>query len=314
MRNFRFCVAIPLVLLFVRIPSKAQAPPNSAGVPVTTTLTVLGKDFSAPPPITKQDVTISSGKARLPLVRLVPAQTARAGVQLALVIDNSASQSEVGPQLRDMAAFINAQPKNTSVGVFYAANGTVQTAAPFSTDHNAVSKALRLPVGVTAGNSPSVYISLSELVNKHWPATGGARNVLLIASGVDRLDQGPDSPYVAAAVEDVQKAGVVVHTIYTGTSQRFGESIRGQYAQSNLEQLTSGSGGYGFFQGITAPVSFAPYLQQLQAVLHNQYLLTFTAPPSTKGKGDLREIKVTVEQRDVQLKYLKQVLVPGPGK
>ena len=121
-----------------------------------------------------------------------------------------------------------------------------------------------------------------------------------------------------AAVEDVQKAGVVVHTIYTGGSIRFGESLHGQYAQANLEELTEGSGGYGFFEGITAPVSFAPYLNQLNTVLHNQYVLTVAMPltekEAEKGKAERRALEVRLEDRNLELKYPKQVLVPGAPK
>jgi len=291
-------------LLFVELPAYVQA--QSSNSTVTTTVTVLGPKFSTPPPITKEDVIVRAGNSRLNVVKWISAQKDKAGLQLAIVIDDAASQATVAPQLRDLAAFINTQPANAAVGVFYASHGTVQSASPFSTDHQAVAKTLRLPLGLTGGDSPSVYLSLSEFINRHWPPTQDRREVLLIASGVDRLDQGPQSPYVDKAIEDIQKAGVVVHTIYAGAGVRFGESLRGQFAQGNLEKITSASGGYGFFQGTTAPVSFSPYLKQLDAVLRNQYHLTFTAP-NTKEKGELHEIDIRVEQPNVELKYPKQV-------
>jgi len=243
----------------------------------------------------------------------VQAQGQKTGLQLAILIDNSASQFGVGSQLNDLAGFISLQSKSTAIGIFYAENGTVQTAANFSTNRDAVAKALRLPFGPRAGDSPSVYLSLSELVKNHWPATGARREVLLISSGVDRLDRGPDSPYVAAAIEDSQNAGVVVHAIYTD-GVRFGETLRGQFAQNNLVQLADQTGGYNLFEGISTPVSFAPYLQQLDMVLHNQYLLTFAIDRSNKKKGELRPIEVRAEQHNVQFKYPKQVLVPGMSK
>jgi len=282
-------------------------------VPITTTVTVLGPKFTTPPPITKDDISVYSGKTRWDVLDWSPAQGEKGSLQLAIVIDNSASQTAVGTQLNDVAAFIRLQPRSTAVGVFYAVDGTVQAASNFSTNHNAVAKTLRMPLGLRAGDSPSIYLSVSELVKRHWPETRGRREILLISNGVDRLERGPESPYVQAAIEDVQKAGVTVHTIYTGTSLRFGESFRGQYAQQNLEEITSGSGGEAFFEGLITPVSFAPYLRQLDMVLHNQYLLTFAVPRSNKKNGELRQIQVRAEQRNVQLKYPKQVPVPGPA-
>jgi hypothetical protein len=287
---------------------------NSSKVPVTTTVTVLGPKFTAPPPLSRQDILVYSGKTRLDTINWVQAPSQRPGLQLAFLIDNSASQFGVGTQLKELRDFISLQSKDTAVGIFYAENGTVQTAANFTTDHKAAAKALRVPFGPGAGDSPSVYLSLSDLIKNRWPITGARREVLLISNGVDRLDRGPQSPYVANSIEDAQKAGVVVHAIYTDGGPRFGETLRGQFAQTNLVQLTDGSGGYNFFEGVSTPVSFAPYLKQLDMALHNQYLLTFAIERSKKEKGELRSIEIRTEQRNVQFKYPKQVLVSGRAK
>jgi hypothetical protein len=310
------------LILLAAVSSPAKAPVTGASVPVTTTVTVLGPKFTAPPAISKQDVTVYDGKTRLDVTKWISAQDTSAALQLAVLIDNDASELGVGSQLRDIAAFINSQSRNTAVGVFYAMNGTVQVASPFSTDHGAVAKTLRPPLGLRAGSSPSIYLSLSDLVKNHWTSGGpssagpsaGRREVLLVSNGVDQLDRGPESPYVREAIDDMQKAGVIVHTIYTGGSLRFDASLHGEYAQSNLEELTNGSGGYGFFEGISTPVSFSPFLEQLNQVLRNQYVLTFMVPGSEKEKGDLREIEVRIEQRNIEVKYPKQMLVPAAPK
>ena len=306
-----------LILLAVVVGSFSTAAgaqdQNLPKIPVTTTVTVLGPKFTAPPPLTRQDLIVTSEKKRLDVINWVPAQGGTAPLQMAILIDNSASQFGVGTQINDIAAFVNQQSRNTAVGVFYAMNGTVQAASPFSTNHAAVAKSLRLPFGRGAGDSPSVYLSLSDLIRNHWPVSGARGEVLLISSGVDRMDRGPESPYVAAAIEDSQKAGVIVHAIYTD-GVRFGETLRGQFAQGNLVELTDGSGGFNFFEGISTPVSFSPYLHQLDMVLHNQYLLTAGIPPSNKSKGELRPLEIRIEQHNVQLKYPKQVFVPGQSK
>ena len=184
---------LALAALFCTISAYGQGQ-NSAKIPVTTTVTVLGPKFSAPPPLTKQDILVYSRKTRLDVINWVPAQGERAPLQLAVVIDNSANQLGVGSQLNDIAGFISLQSKSTSVGVFYAVNGTVQTASNFTTDHAAAAKALRLTFGPRAGDSPSVYLSVSDLVKNKWPATGARREILLISSGIDRLDKGPKAP------------------------------------------------------------------------------------------------------------------------
>ncbi len=249
-----------------------------------------------------------SGKTRHNVTDWVQAQGQKGGLQLAIVIDNSANQFGVGTSLNEIANFIVQQPKSTAIGVFYALNGTVQAASPFSRDHAAVAKTLRVPLGPGAGTSPSVYLSLSDLINRQWQPTGARREVLLISSGVDRMNGGPESPYVQAAIEDAQKAGVEVHAIYTAGGS-FDETTRGQFAQGNLVQLAEDSGGYNLFEGVSTPMSFSPYLKLLDMALRHQYRLTFTIEPSGKAKGELRDIKIRTEQhgvdpRDIRNWYL----------
>ena len=73
--------------------------------------------------------------------------------------------------------------------------------------------------------------------------------------------------------------------------------FRVNYGQSNLAQLTDGTGGESFFQGLQTPLAFAPYLTQLDTILKNQYFLTFSAAPSKNSKGQLRNIRVRSVER-----------------
>jgi len=300
-------ILVVLTQTLIQTSAQAQTAPN---IPITTIVTVLGPKFTEPPEITKHDLVVSSGKTRLDVIDWVLAQGQKGGLQLAILIDNSANVFGVGTQLNEIADFIAHQPASTAIGVFYAVNGTVQVAAPFSRNHDAVAKTLRVPQGPGVGSSPSVYLSLSDLINHHWKPTGGRREVLLISSGVDRMDRGPDSPYVQGAVEDAEKAGVEVHAIYTAGAS-FDESMRGQFAQGNLVNLAESSGGFNLFEGVSSPMTFSPYLGKLDMALRHQYRLTFAIEPSSKAKGELRAITIRTEQHQVDLRYPKLVWVPG---
>lgn len=297
-----------MAVFLITLPAGAQPQATSSKVSVTAVVTVLGPNYTAPPPVAKEDVNVYSGKTRLDVTGWVPAQAEKAGLQLAILIDDAVNPS-LGNQFPDLTDFINSQAKDTAVGLFYAEHGTVETVSDFSTDHAAVAKKLRIPLGRRAAASPSVYLSLSSLISK-WPSTGARREVLMIASGMDLLQPGIQNPYFQAALDDAQKAGVVVHSIYAG-GRRLGRTFRGMIAQSNLGELTSDSGGEAFFQGIEMPIAFAPYLKQLDMILKNQYLLTFATAPSAKAKGELRSIHIRTEQRNVKLWYPHEVLVPG---
>lgn len=293
-------------LLLLALPALVRAQANSANA-ITTVVTVMGPNYTAPPPIAKEDVNVYSGKTRLNVISWTPARGPQAPLQLAILIDDAVS-SMLGNQINDLKDFITSQAPDTQVGLFYAEHGSAVPAANFTTDHQAVAQKVRLTLGRRNGDSPSIYLSVSDLV-KRWPSADARREALVISSGTDILDPHTQDPYFDASVEDTQEAGVVIHTIYAG-GNRFGQSFRGMISQSNLAQLTSQSGGDAFFEGTGTPVTFSPFLKQLDTVLQNQYLLTFTPPPGARS-GQLRPIEVRTEQHNVKISYPRQVRVPA---
>jgi hypothetical protein len=299
---------ILMAVFLIALPARARLQETSSKVSVTTVVTVLGPNYTAPPPVAKEDVNVYTGKTRLDVTGWVPVSGEKAGLQLAILIDDAVDQN-LGNQFKDLTNFINSQPKDTAVGLYYAQYGTVETEADFSTDHAAVARKLRLPMGRGAAASPSIYLSLSSLISK-WPSTRDRREVLIIASGTDLLEPGIVDPYFDSALADAQKAGVLVHSIYAGGG-RLGRSFRGLISQGNLGRLTSESGGEAFFEGFSTPVAFSPYLNRLNMILRNQYLLTFTTAPSAQAKGEFRPIEIRTEQRNVKLFYPHPVFIPG---
>jgi len=278
-------------------------------VQVTTVVTVLGPNYTPPPAIGRDDVAVYEGKDKREVTGWVPAQGDKATLELAILIDE-ADRNELGLQFTDLTSFIKSQPKTTGIGIFYANNGTILPASQFSTDHDAVAKTLRLPFG-TFGAYASIYLSLSDLISR-CPVTGARREVLLLSDGIDRFRGDPFSPDVDAALEHAQKAGVIIHTLYSSGVGRFGRNMfRVNYGQSNLAKIADGTGGEAFFQGLQTPISFGPFLQQLDMVLKNQYFLTFAAERSKKEKGELKSFRIRTEQRNVEISHADKILVPG---
>lgn len=312
---FRRHRTVPHVLvlaaaILLALPAFGRPQSSSSNSAVTTVVTALGPDYSAPPAITKQDVSAYSAKTKLNITGWEPATGDHGQLQLAILIDDAVSPRAIGLQFKDLKNFIEQQPGDTEVGIFYAQHGDYTTAAKFSTDHAEVAKKLRLTFGRRAGTSPSIYLSLSEIA-KRWPGSPVAprREVLVITSGMDLLEPGIQDPYFDAAVQNVQKFGVHVDSIYAGPL-RLGLSFFGMIAQGNLGQITSESGGDAFFQGVSTPVSFKPFLDQLDTMLRHQYLLTLE-PPSNSRPGRLFPLSVRVEQSHVRLLFPHKVLAPG---
>jgi hypothetical protein len=299
-------VSFAAAALFLLSPLAAHAQDQTA--PVTTVVTVLGPKFTAPPQFSKDDVTVTEGKQKDAVTSLVPAQGDKARLELAIIVDE-ANDTTFGSQMGDLKNFINAQPPTTAVGIFYASNGTVQALSQFTTDHAAAANSIRLTIG-RMGAYSSIYLSTMDLI-KRWPDKGGRREILLIADGIDRFRGDPFSPDVTSTVNVAQKAGIMIHTLYNNGTGRYARNMfRVNYGQSNLAQLTDGTGGESFFQGLQTPISFAPYLQQLDMILKNQNFLTFTTKPSKNGKGELRNIRVRSVEKDLDISAADRVWVP----
>jgi hypothetical protein len=302
-------LALVVSVLLATLSARAQNQASSGTVPITTVVTALGPKYTAPPAISQSDVSVYSGKEKQNVISWVPAQGDKANLELAIVIDDS-DRIDLGSQISDITSFIKAQPKSCGVAVFYASNGTVQAASQFSTDHEAVAKSVRLPFGNVAAYS-SIYLSIMDLI-KRWPVTGARREILLIADGIDRFRGDPFSPDVDSAIERAQRAGIMIHTLYASGVGRFSRNLfQVNYGQSNLAKMADATGGEAFFQGLQTPISFAPFLEQLNVVLNNQYWLKFETPRSKKKGGELRSIRVRTEQRDVELSAPSRVFVPG---
>jgi len=304
------------LLLFVALSTSAQqkaAPaaqqkPAAARVAVTTVVTVLGPNFTAPPAMSKEDVNVRVGNARESVTGWVPAQGDRAALDLGILIDEVA---QIGTQLDDLRKFIQSQSRTTRVGLFYANNGRAQVVSAFSADHDAVAKSLRITLGPAYASS-SLYFSIWDLMAK-FPPTSARREILVIGDGIDRFRGDPFSPDISTTVERAQRAGIIIHTLYARGVGRAGRNLfRVNWGQNNLAQITDGTGGESFFQGLETPVSFGPFLDQLDMVLHNQYFLTFSTPRSGKAKGELRGFRVSTEQRQVEIAAPRALFVPGP--
>jgi hypothetical protein len=190
-------------------------------------------------------------------------------------------------------------------------NGTAKFEQSLTSDHELAAKALRLPRGEPGGNG-SPYFSLSDLV-KHWPETTARREVLMVSDGIDRYYDGNDlsDPYLASSIEDAQRAGIVVFAIYTPGAGHYGHSFYRTYTgQIYLSKVTDETGGESYSIGFNgAPVSFAPYLEDLARRLTHQYLLTFT--PKPPKKSGLQRVKVATEVPNAELVAADAVYVPA---
>lgn len=277
---------------------------------IQVTITARAKRGSAPA-LTSRDVTVHEDKNPRPVVSLDPVSHTDYPLQLMILIDSDATP-RLGAQFQDVSRFVQSLPQNAQVGLAYATSGSAQVEQAFTTDRAAITKALHVTFGAAVGNT-SVYGALSDLIRK-WPGGPQGREVLLISDGIDPtyglFDTQPDqNPGLQRVIRDAQEGHVAIFSIFVGSGRATRNQILNLNGQGSLGELTSDTGGYSFSQGTETPISFRPFLDDLQTMLGQQYLLTFNALPS--AKSGFHDLKVNTEVSGVKILAPKRVYAPG---
>ena len=300
MNRLVFAAHASLFLVVCACGASAAGQQSANGVPAHMVVTVEPHHGSEVPPVNREDVMVYEGKDRDAVTEWIPAQGDRAGVELFIMLDDGADSS-LGQQLQDLRKFIDAQPASTKIGIAYMQNGTARIEQNLTSDHAQAAKALRLPMGIRGANG-SPYFSLTDLI-KRWPESPERREVLMASDGVDLFYGSGDllDPYVDEAIQNAQRAGILVSAIYTPGVGHFGHSYWQTYwGQLYLAQLADKTGGEAYYIGFNGPpVSFAPYLEDLDHRLSHQYFLTFLAKPPKKAGWQPVKLRTEVPKVDL---------------
>ena len=151
---------------------------------------------------------------------------------------------------------------------------------------------------------------------KRWPEHKNRREIVMVTDGIDRARRGlrwrglSTNPDVRSASDVAQRTGTIIHSIYfpgVGRWHRnFWEATNGQ---SGIAQLSDETGGESFYLGFQSPVSFQPYLDTLQKILGNQYLLSFSINP--RKSAGLQYVDLSTEVAGVEFDSADAVWVPA---
>jgi hypothetical protein len=302
-----------LSLILSLLPLQAQEQTSTKTTPVRMTVTVRAlQNNKRMPDLNREDVIVKQGKERLQVTDWTPVGGDKAPLDLFILIDDAAHPS-LGLQFGDLHSFIDSLPANTSVGVGYMRNGTVQVAQNLTNDHDQAARAIRLPLA-SSGAFGSPYLSVIDLM-KRWPENSNRREIVMITDGIDRFRSEPRhrgirsiGPDVDSASVVAQRTGTMIHTIFTrGVGLRGRDFWEITNGQNGMAKLSDETGGESFFLGTHNAVSFRPYLESLQRSLGNRYLLEFNAVPG--NKAGLKNVKLTTEVAGVELDSADSVWV-----
>ena len=215
-------------------------------------------------------------------------------VTLAILIQDDLVPS-VGTEIRALADFVRGLPKGSRVMTGYLRTGSLQVRQKFTNDLEKAAKSLRPPTGFTSASPYNPYVEVIEALKKFEAQPLGRRAILLVSDGLD-ISRGVDSSSptqsidLQRAVNESQRRSVAIYGFYAPTQTAAANPILITNAQSSLLRLSNETGGMAFFQGTGAPVSFAPFIRELDVSLQKQTALTFLSTHLKKGFHKL-EIK-----------------------
>jgi len=320
----RLAAALLVCALFAAV-FGAQVPTQSSDSSVAVVIvTVLTKKSAVPAEVVqKEDIILSEDGVRKQVMAWIPARNDHASLKLAIVVDE-ACRNDMGNQLQSLKKFILAQPLSTALGIYYALGDSLRPAIQLSVDHDAVANALRPPLG-SFGNFVSPYSAVSQLIGK-WPVGMARREILLLTPGFDLIHHELHSPDMMGAIDQAQRAGILVHPILVNAAGRL--SPYSEIGRTNLTQLGDETGGASLVGALTPPLrmreetggasfrdtipvlDFSPVLKSLNTALENQYFLVWKTARSKSKNGELRSVAVRAEESNLRIIAPAKVYVP----
>jgi hypothetical protein len=284
----------------------AQSTPP-AGAP-TRMIVTTGHFYSRPAPLlTANDLIVSEDYEPLPVISLVPLRGERAGLELVVLVDNCSS-CEAGSQFADLRKFINSQAPATSVGVAYIQEGKLTIAQNPTLNREQAVQALNTPTG----NKPTTpFVALADLI-RGWKPDSARHAVLMISNGIDPSPaEGSQNASAEAAIQEAQRAGVMVYAIYHPSADYETANRNSIYkGQVQLAHVAIETGGEAYFLGFGPLPSLGPFLSDIADHLANQYLVEFVAKPGEAS--ELEEVTVKCKLSDVEIIAPNKVWVEVP--
>lgn len=304
-------LALGLALLSQPVYGQPQSPGGNGtsrgpGRPVTVPVTIRVKEEADRVRVEGEfqniDLTVSEDGEPQTIISL--RGFGNSPITLAVLIQEDLVPS-VGNEIKPLREFIRQLPRNSRVMVGYLRTGSLQVKQKFTNDLEKAAKALRPPSGFASASPYNPYVEVIEALKRFESQPLGRRAILLVSDGLD-ISRGIDSSSptqsvdLQRAVNESQRRGVAIYGFYAPTLVAASNPSLVSNAQSSLLRLSSETGGSAFFQGTGAPVSFDPFIRELDVALQKQAALTFL---STHLKKGFHRIEVKSSTPGVRLSY-----------
>ena len=299
-----------LTLLVITSVSNAQSPAaaptgsnGTPGKPVVIPLTINVKEAEHEAELQNIDLTVSEDGEPQTIISIRGMGT-NSPITLALLIQEDLVPS-VANETKSLQEFIRRLPRGSRVMIGYLRTGSLQVKQKFTVDLEKAAKSLRPPAGFASVGPYNPYVEVIEALKRFDAQPLGRRAILLISDGLD-ISRGIDSSSptqsidLQRAITESQRRSVAIYGFYAPTLAAEGNFLLTSNAQSSLLKLSTETGGHAFFQGTGVPVSFDPFIRDLDTSLNRQAALTFL---STHLKKGFHRIEVKSSTPGVKVAY-----------
>ena len=294
-RKARSTLLAATVFLSLSLPVSAQrGPARPVTVPVTIKLRERPVEIRVVDFILRED-----GEIQRELSRRSPVDSP---MTLAILVQDDLVPS-VSSEAKRIGDFIRNQPGGSRVMVAYIQQGTLQVRRKFTNELDKAADSVRPPLGLPSASPYNPFVEIIEGLRKFDSQPLGRRAMIVVSDGLD-ISHGADSSSpgqsldLQRAINEAQRRSVAIYSIYVPSVASAGQvlSLNGQ---SCLERLSSETGGRAFFQGSSAPVSFEPFLRDINELMSKQIALTYLSTHTNKGfhKLDIKPLEGDVEIR-----------------
>lgn len=277
---------------------------TASGRPVTIPVTIRVKGNTTPRELELPTVLLNVSEDGEPQTLLSIRSKINAPINLILLIQDDVVSS-VGLEIKGLSEFIRRLPRGSRIFIGYLRAGVMQIRHKFTADLERAAKSLRTPLAVASAAPYNPYVEVVDALKRFDSQPAGRRAVLLISDGVD-TSQGDfsispgQSVDLQRAITEAQRRSVAIYSFFVPT---VGSSTNGNLVsqgQGSLNRLSEETGGHAFFQGLSAPNSFDPFIRELTRALNTQIALTYL---STHPRNGFHRIRIISSTPDVDLNY-----------
>jgi VWFA-related protein len=211
--------------------------------------------------------------------------------------------SSAAVDIKNMANFIRNQPGGSRIMVAYIRQGALDVRKKFTNELDRAAEGVRAPQSLPSAAPYNPYVEIIEGLKRYDSQPMGRRAMIVVSDGID-VSRGADSSSPAQsidlqrAINEAQRRAVAIYSIFVPPAAPSLLSLN-LNGQSCLQRLSAETGGQAFFQGNGAPVSFDPFLKEIDLLMSRQLALTYRSTHTNKGfhKLDIKPLEKDVEIR-----------------